>query len=176
MDLFGDGDADLFGGTDIQIQPPRVLMSLHAEYYDLMWSGAKIFEYRKRYIDGPSTWYVYLNAPVSRLTAVIDLDRPITGSPTEIADLAERARTGNGPSVLAYLSPAGRGVALPIRHVREYPGVTAEQLTAALGKWHPPQGYTLIDRHPELAKICDEFTAATIVRERPIDSRISAVP
>lgn len=168
---------DLFEGADIEIRPPRVLMSLHAEYYDLMWSGAKVFEYRKRYgVDGPSTWYVYLNAPVSRLAAVIDLDPPVTGSPSEIADLAERARTGNGASVLAYLEPAGRGVALPIRHVREYPGFTAEQLTAALGKWHPPQGYTMIDRHPALAKICDELTAATIVRERPIESRIAVVP
>ncbi|WP_228835702.1 ASCH domain-containing protein [Nocardia abscessus] len=87
-DLFDDTD------TDFRAPVPRVLMSLHAEYYDLTMSGEKVFEYRKRYpITGASAWYVYLTAPTSTLTAVIDLAAPIPGSPTEIAQIAEQAPT-----------------------------------------------------------------------------------
>ncbi|MCX4095686.1 hypothetical protein [Nocardia sp. alder85J] len=39
---------DLFDGTDTPIPVPRVLMSLHAQYYDLMWNDLKFHEFRKR--------------------------------------------------------------------------------------------------------------------------------
>jgi len=45
-----------------------VLRSLHLEYYELMWAGLKTHEFRRRFLtDRPTTWYVYLTAPVSRL-------------------------------------------------------------------------------------------------------------
>ncbi|WP_218003072.1 ASCH domain-containing protein [Nocardia asiatica] len=168
---------DLFDDIGFPAPAPRVLMSLHAEYYELIMAGQKVFEYRKRYAtDAPSTWIVYLNAPVSRLTAVIDLGEPITGSPAEIAAIAEHARPGNGEPVRSYLEPAGRGVALPIQRVREYSGFTADDLAAALGKWHPPQGYILVDRNPALAALCDELAAGAIVRELQLQPHASAVP
>ncbi|WP_218022297.1 hypothetical protein [Nocardia amamiensis] len=155
--------------TESGVPVPRVLMSLHAQYYDMIMGGEKVYEYRKRYpTTGASAWYVYLTAPTSILTAVIDLAAPIPGSPTEIAQIAERARPGNGASVYDYLAPAGRGLALPILRVREYPGLTADELAAAAGTWHPPQGHTLIDRYPRLAKLCDQLIAAPIVRERQV--------
>jgi predicted transcriptional regulator len=141
----------------------------HAQYCDMIMGGEKIYEYRKRYpTTGASAWYVYLTAPASTLTAVIDLAAPIPGSPTEIAQIAEGVRSGNGASVYDYLAPAGQGLALPILRVREYPGLTVAELAAAIGKWHPPQGPTLIDRYPRLAKLCDQLIAAPIVRERQV--------
>jgi hypothetical protein len=49
-------------------------MALHTEYYDLIWQGAKTHEFRRRFLEGHAVrWFVYLNAPVARLAAVIDL-------------------------------------------------------------------------------------------------------
>ncbi|WP_280426398.1 hypothetical protein [Nocardia carnea] len=159
-DPFDDND------TDCSAPVPRVLMSLHTQYYNLVIGGEKIYEYRKRYpTNSASAWYVYLTAPTSTLTAVIDLGAPIPGSPSEIAEIAEHARPGHGASVYDYLAPAGQGVALPILCVREYPGLTAAELAAMAGTWHPPQGQTIIDRHPRLAKLCDQLIAAPILRE-----------
>ena len=70
---------DLFGGRreygDRGERPAEpVLMALHAGYYELIWRGLKTHEFRRRFLEGrPARWFVYLNAPVSRLTAVIDL-------------------------------------------------------------------------------------------------------
>lgn len=59
---------------------------------------------RRRFLTGrPTTWYVYLTAPVSRLAAVIDLDEAVVDTPTRIAEIAEAVRAGNGASVYECL-------------------------------------------------------------------------
>jgi predicted transcriptional regulator len=144
----------------------RVLMSLNPEYYELIWQRLKRHEFRRRYVEGrPTTWFVYLTAPVSRLAAVIDLDVAVVDTPARIADLAEQARAGNGTSVFDYLKDLKSGFALPIRKVREYSGFTAVELAGMLGSFHPPQGYTLIDRHRALAEVCDTFVSTDVARE-----------
>ena len=57
-------------------------------------------------------WFVYLNAPVSRLTAVIDLTRAVVGSPDEVTAVMERMRPGNGASVLEYVRDLDRAFAI----------------------------------------------------------------
>jgi hypothetical protein len=58
-----------------------------------------------------------------------------------------------------------RGFALPIKKVREYPGFSTGQLAGMLGSFHPPQGYTLIDKHPALADVCDKLMSDEVARE-----------
>jgi len=157
---------DLFGTADLDLPVERVLMSLNPEYYELIWQRLKRHEFRRRYLAGrPTRWFVYLTTPVSKLAAVIDLDTAIVDTPQRIAEIAERARVGNGESVYAYLKDLQRGFAIPIMKVREYPGFTAEDLTGLLGSFHSPQGYTLVDRNPTLASVCDKLTSADVVRE-----------
>lgn len=158
---------DLFGADlDLPARRERVLMSLNPEYYELIWQGLKRHEFRRRYLaDRPTTWFVYLTAPVSKLAAVIDLDAAIVDTPRRIADIAEQARVGNGESVHEYLHDLERGFAIPIKQVREYPGFTAEELAGLLGSFHPPQGYALVDRHPALASVCDKLISVDVVRE-----------
>src|SRR5262249_29215851 len=109
------GQLDLFGEAVPDAAPEPVLMALHAEYYDLIWRGAKTHEFRGRFLEGrPVRWFVYLNAPVSRLAAVIDLGAAVVGSPDEIAGIADRMRPGNGISVLEYVRDLDRAFAIPI--------------------------------------------------------------
>lgn len=146
--------------------PARVLMSLKPEYYELMWQGLKTHEFRRRYLKSqPTTWYVYLTAPVSKLIAVIDLDEAVVGPPRSLAGIAERANPGNGESVYAYLHDVELAHAMPIRTIREYPGFTADELAAMLDGFQPPRGYTLIDQHDDWARVCDQLTEAPVVRE-----------
>lgn len=144
----------------------RVLMSLKPEYYELMWQGLKTHEFRRRYLKGqPTTWYVYLTAPLSKLTAVIDLDEAVVGPPRSLADIAERTNPGNGESVYAYLEDVELGHAMPIRTIREYPGFTADGLATMLDGFETPHGYTLVDEHAAWARACDLLTQAPVVRE-----------
>lgn len=161
---------DLFAAADVPLPPERVLMSLNPQYYDLIWQRLKRHEFRRRFLQGrPVTWLVYLTAPVSKLAAVIDLDEAIVDTPQRIADLAEQANPGNGTSVFGYLKDLERGFALPIKKVREYGGFTADELADMLGGFHPPQGYTLIDKHPTLAGVCDKLISTNVTRELVVE-------
>jgi hypothetical protein len=86
---------DLFGEADSGISPEPVLMALHSEYYELIWQGLKTHEFRRRFLAGRAArWFVYLNAPASRLAAVIDLGPAVVAVPEQVAAIAERARAG----------------------------------------------------------------------------------
>ncbi|GAA0979434.1 hypothetical protein GCM10009555_044130 [Acrocarpospora macrocephala] len=162
--LFGDA-----GSGDV---PEPVLMALHAEYYELIWRGLKRHEFRRRFLEGRSTrWFVYLNAPVSRLAAVIDLGPAVVDAPQQIAAIAEQARTGNGASVLEYVQDLERAFAIPILHVAEYPGLSAAELRDELGAFHPPQGYVRLNQHPRLLAICEKVSAETPIRRMSVHHR-----
>ncbi|MGH8967086.1 MAG: hypothetical protein ACRDXB_17410, partial [Actinomycetes bacterium] len=94
----------------VEPSPEPVLMALHAENYDQIWRGEKIHEFRKRFLKGtPVRWFVYLNAPVARLAAVIDLGPAVFDAPERIAEIAERTRKGNGTSVFDYVKDLEEG-------------------------------------------------------------------
>jgi predicted transcriptional regulator len=149
-----------------------VLMALKAEYYWLMWQGGKTYEFRRRFMEArPVRWFVYLNAPVSRLAAVIDLGPAVAGAPEQIARIAEAARPGNGASVLEYVRDLDRAFAIPILQITEYPGLPFADLDAELGGFHPPQGYVRLSQHPELLAACEKMTADSPVRTMRVHSR-----
>jgi predicted transcriptional regulator len=159
------GQLDLFGDTAPNTAPESVLMALHVEYYNLIWQGLKTHEFRRRFLEGRAVrWFVYLNAPASRLAAVIDLGPAEAGSPDEVAAIAERMRPGNGASVLEYVRDLDRAFAIPILGVTEYPGLSAEELRAELGAFHPPQGYVRLAQHPEMMAVCEKVTAEVPIR------------
>lgn len=45
------GQLDLFGEAVPDEVPEPGLMALHAEYYDLIWQGAKTHEFRRRFLE-----------------------------------------------------------------------------------------------------------------------------
>ena len=164
------GQQELFGGVSRTAEP--VLMALHPHYYELIWQGRKTHEFRRRFLQGrPARWFVYLNAPASRLAAVIDLGPAVAGAPGQIAAIAERARAGNGASVLEYVQDLEVAFAIPILHVAEYPAVPAAQLRAELGAFFPPQGYVRLRQHPKLLAACERAAAGDPVREMVVHHR-----
>jgi predicted transcriptional regulator len=147
-------------------------MALHSEYYELIWRGLKTHEFRRRFLEGRAArWFVYLNAPASRLAAVIDLGPAVVDVPEKVAAIAEQARAGNGASVLEYVKDLERAFAVPILNVAEYPGLSAGELRAELGAFHPPQGYVRLNQHPRMLAICEKVAAETPIREMPVHHR-----
>jgi predicted transcriptional regulator len=151
--------------TECRLDAEPVLMALKPEFYELIWRGLKRHEFRRRFVEGRRVrWFVYLNAPVSRLAAVIDLRPAIVDSPVRVAAIAEAARPGNGTSVLEYVRDLDRAFAIPILNVTEYPGLPFAELQAELGAFHPPQGYVRLVKHPQLLAACEKMAADAPVR------------
>jgi len=155
----------LFTAAEYQGSAEPVLMALNPEFYELIWQGRKTHEFRRRFLEGRLVrWFVYLNAPVSRLTAAIDLGSAIVDVPERVAAIAEAARPGNGASVLEYVRDLDRAFAIPILSVTEYPGVPVGELQAELGAFHPPQGYVRLAQHGPLLEVCEKMAADAPVR------------
>ncbi|MET7949081.1 hypothetical protein [Micromonospora sp. NPDC005324] len=160
----------LFGEGDPLAGPEPVLMALNPDYYALFWRHAKVHEFRRRFIQGqPTRWFVYLTAPASRLGPVIDLAPAIVDSPARIAEIADRVRQGNGSTVLEYVKDLDQAFAIPVRRIREYPGLSLAEVRAELGRFHPPQGYVRLRQHPTLLRLCERIAAGEPVREMAID-------
>lgn len=152
-------------------------MALQAKYFDLIWQRHKTHEFRRRFLrDRAARWFVYLNAPVSKLAAVIDLGPAEVGSPDEIAAIAEQMRPGNEASVLEYVRDLDQAYAVPILSVTEYPGLPVEKLRADLGAFHPPQGYVRLARHPGLLALCEKMTAEVPIRSITVHHRLYRLP
>ncbi|REF00525.1 hypothetical protein [Thermomonospora umbrina] len=169
-DAGGSVQEGLFAGVGPSPEP--VLMALHGEYYELIWRREKVHEFRKRFLKGtPVRWFVYLNAPVSRLAAVIDLGPALVDVPEQIAEIAEQTRAGNGAGVLDYVRDLEEAFAIPILAIREYPGLSIADLRAELGTFHPPQGYLRLNNHPELLALAEKMAADPPIREMTVHHR-----
>jgi predicted transcriptional regulator len=155
----------LFTMAECRVSAEPVLMALKPEFYELIWQGLKRHEFRRRFVEGRRVrWFVYLNAPVSRLAAVIDLGPAVVDVPERIAAIAEAGRPGNGASVLEYVRDLDRAFAIPIVGVTEYPGLPVADLQDELGGFHPPQGYVLLARHRQLLAVCEKMATGAPVR------------
>lgn len=86
-------------------------------------------------------------------------------APEQIAAIAERARAGNGTSVLEYVKDLERAFAIPILHVAEYPGLSVAELRGELGAFHPPQGYVRLRQHPWLLTVCEKVAGGSPIRQ-----------
>jgi predicted transcriptional regulator len=173
--LLGAGQlqGELLGQPDGEVGAEPVLMALHAQFYELIWRGLKTHEFRRRFLEGRRVrWFVYLNAPVSRLAAMIDLAPAIVDVPERIAAIAEASRPGNGASVLEYVRDLDRAFAIPILHVAEFAGLAAADLRAELGSFHPPQGYVRLGQHPRLLAVCEQAVAGAPVRQLRVHPRV----
>lgn len=111
-----------------------------------------------------------VTVPTERLGDA-DPPRPACSPPQQIAAIAERARPGNGAGVLEYVRDLERAFAIPILHVTEYPGMSADELREHLGSFHPPQGYVRLNQHPALPAVCEKGAAETPVRKMPVHHR-----
>jgi predicted transcriptional regulator len=160
---------DLFTLTDAeQPAPEPVLMSLNPAYYELIWAAEKHFEYRRRYLHGPTQWFTWLTSPEARLGSVIDLGQPVIAAPAEIAELAERSRPGNGASVYEYTQDLQVAYAVPIVRIREVDGPNLRELRARLGRFSPPQNYIRVRHNPALLRLCRELLTLPATREMTV--------
>lgn len=129
-------------------EPTPIMLSLQPAYMQQIRDGSKHYEYRRKYRTEPTRAFIYENAPVGAVTAVLELDEPIVAPPEEIARIADSVRAGHGASVLEYMCGLDVGFAVPIRAWRDIEPVDQQELRSVHPPFAPPQSYVLLDRYP----------------------------
>ena len=71
--------------------------------------------------------------------------------------------------MLEYVRDLDRAFAIPILGVTEYPGLSAEELRAQQGAFHPPQNYVRLGQHPEIMAASEKAAAEAAIRSVTVD-------
>lgn len=133
----------------IEKDKTKVLMSLREEYYDAIVKGEKTFEYRTRYLKGPSTAFIYISKTKKSIVAKIEFDSPIIGTAEEISSLAEKENPGCYNNMMDYFSK-GTGYAIPILSITKIDEVKLEDLKKQFPNFVVPQSYYILDKKIDL--------------------------
>lgn len=120
-----------------RVQAVEIVLSLQDQAFQLVQSGTKNFEYRRRWRAGRCVAYIYRSGKVKGIAARMFLGEPVYGSAAEIGKIAENDIPGNGGAVEEYFRETGGGYAIPIEKFEEFPIIPLSELRS-LG-FTPPQ-------------------------------------
>jgi predicted transcriptional regulator len=132
-----------------------LLLSLRPPYYYQMKAGTKKYEYRIKFVQQPTTTFLYLGAtpldPLSgSIPAKVQFGVPIVDHPSRIGELAESQKPGSSASILQYMADREKGYAIPVLSVEEIETVKLAELKARFPHFCPPQSYMVLNNYPDL--------------------------
>ncbi len=139
LELVTEEDRDIF-----------IVMSLQDKAYELIKSGLKNYEFRRRWRKGPCVAYIYRSGKCRTLSAVVRLGMPIYMSPKEAGRIAESMITGNGKSVEEYFMKDNGGYVIPIESFEEIKPLELNVLRQF--GFYPPQFFSYLDVNSPLFK------------------------
>lgn len=132
-----------------------IVLSLHPKAWNLITSGQKYFEFRRRFRRRRTLAFIYVTLPEKVIKGAVLLGEPIAGSAAEIAKIAEQAIPGNGPSVYDYFIEKDFGPAMPIQKVYDVEPISLDEMRKSFG-FVAPQFYLLLEKKPELLRLLIE--------------------
>lgn len=129
----------------------EIMISLKPEYYEMIKSGVKTYEYRKgTFIKTPAVAWIYCTIPDGHVRMTIEFDKPIYGTPQEIAALRENVDPGNYENMVNWLGNHKTACAIPIKSFKLIHEISLNSIRAEFPGFQPPQRLIYLDRKPEL--------------------------
>ncbi|MDQ0417642.1 putative transcriptional regulator [Croceifilum oryzae] len=133
----------------MKTKKPFILLSLDKLYFEEIKSGTKKYEFRKKYLNVPSTAFIYCPSPDQKIRGVVQFDTPIIGSPEEISLISQES-TGEGDLTAEYLKGKKQGYAIPVMGWEEITPLSLHELRFHFPNFVPPQSYYRLDHKPDL--------------------------
>lgn len=124
----------------------KVLLSIKPEFVDKIFSGEKLYEYRKVCFSRRDikTIVVYATQPVGRIVGEFDIDNIIEDSPSSIWNTTKKYSGITKSFFLNYFSGREIAYAIKIRSVRRYSEWVDPNI--AFDKFSPPQSFRYIEQ------------------------------
>lgn len=142
--------SNLFGETESDYIPADVIiLSLQPYAFDLIRSGTKKMEYRRRFRKRPTIGVIYVSTPTKEIRGFMLMAAPIIDTPKRIGEIAESLIPGNGQAVYDYLKDQKQGYAIPIKQYTDITPISLERLRTEF-EFEAPQSYVLGNTYPKL--------------------------
>lgn len=128
-----------------------IIISIHPCYVEKIWSGEKIFEYRRQIPPHIKYMLIYSTAPVKMITAFAEVDAVLTDS---VESIWQRTKGNSGISrqnYFQYFSGCEKANAIKLKNVHKLE--TFLPLNSLEGIQNAPQSYVYLKEPlPQLLK------------------------
>lgn len=131
----------------------NVLLSINPTHVDNIFSGVKLFEFRRKIFARTDvrTVVVYCTKPVSKLVGEFDIEEILSATPDVLWDLTQSASGISREFYDLYFEGRNRAYALKIGAIRQYAEPLDPQRVFA--NFTPPQSYMYVPKDPIPAQL-----------------------
>ena len=120
-----------------------IIISIHPCHIEKIFSGEKLYEFRKTIAPGVQNLIIYATAPIKQIVAVIEVDSIITGIPHEIWQITKNQSGLTEDSFMLYFND--RNIANAIKFKKVYKLESPKSLTIFDNVRSAPQSYVYVN-------------------------------
>lgn len=128
-----------------------ILLSFKPRWADLIMTGVKIYEYRKRFCDEPVMAYMYVSRPEKKVCGILYLDQKIA-----LNDLLLKYRDNVDVRKRVENYMQRNNYMIPILQVHSTNVISLEEIQKVLPEFRAPQMYYDLDNNPHLKNFLKE--------------------
>lgn len=125
----------------------KIFLSFRPEFFRPILYNIKMYEYRKRFCDEPTTAYLYLSAPVQEVVGIMELGKPIHTT-KQIENYDKNSIIYNR---IKQCIENGEKFAIPIESLQLFKKpISIKKLKEIDGSFNVPQCYLNIENFPNI--------------------------
>lgn len=129
---------------------PLIILSIYEEYTDLIVSGTKKYEYRKRFLKEQAQALIYVSKGGNAIKYLIKFKTPEIIEVEKLCKIYYDRHDGPVQECLDYYQGLETGVSIEIEEVYEIEVISIDEFKRQNIKFHPPQSYTYVNKEDEL--------------------------
>lgn len=130
-----------------------ILLSIHPCFVEKIFSGEKMFEYRKNIPTDISHIIIYATVPVKNIVALVEVDSVLKGSPQEIWEKTKNKSGITEDFFMSYFNKKNKAYAIEFKEVRKL--AEPKSINILENIECPPQSFSYVNE--SLMKIKEKF-------------------
>ena len=119
-----------------------IILSIHPCHIEKIFSGEKLYEYRKIVPSDIQNIVVYATSPIKKIVAVIEVDKVISDTPESIWKQTSKYSGVTKEFFMSYFRGKEKAKAIKFKNVRK---LGKPEPLSNIGIQHAPQSYFYID-------------------------------
>ncbi len=130
-----------------------ILLSIHPCFVEKIFSGEKLFEYRKKIPTDIDYVIIYATVPIKNIVAIVEVDSVLEGSPREIWEKTKNKSGITEDFFMSYFNQKNNAYAIRFKEVRKLAEPKAINILENIEC--PPQSFSYVTE--SLIKIEEKF-------------------
>lgn len=119
-----------------------IILSIHPCHIEKIFSGEKLYEYRKSVPSDIQNIVVYATTPIKKIVAIIEVDKVLTDTPESIWKQTKKHSGITKEFFMSYFKGKEKANAIKIKAVHK---LDVPKSLSCMGIQHAPQSFIYVD-------------------------------